>query len=122
MNAHKPLLQRLVVPGGGTLVVMDEADCHDLRDAADLAKSKAAFARGEEEWLSEDEVRRSLAMHPLAFWREKRGLTQKALGEKVGDGESYVAGLEAGRNKGDPALFKRLAAALGVRMEDVVGD
>ena len=57
---------------------------------------------------------------PLAFWREKRGLTQKDLGTAAGIGQSYVAALEQGARKGDPALFKRLASALRVRMEDIV--
>ncbi len=50
------------------------------------------------------------------------GLTQAALAAAVGISQSYLAGLEAGSRKGDPALFLRLARALSVRMEDIVSD
>jgi hypothetical protein len=33
-----------------------------------------------------------------------------------------MAELEAGKRKGDPALFRRLATSLRVRMEDLVPD
>ena len=59
---------------------------------------------------------------PLAFWRKKRGMTQASLGEAVGISQSYVASLETGDRKGDPSLFKRLADALKVKMEDIVAD
>ena len=114
-------VQKIISPSGETLIVLAEDDYEDLCDSLELAKSKAAFACGEEERLTEAEVRRALdAATPLAFWREKRGLTQKALGAAVGIGQSYVAALERGDRRGDPALFKRLAAALRVRMEDLV--
>ena len=41
-------------------------------------------------------------------------------GAAAGVTQSYIAALEAGARKGDPALFKRLAGALGARMEDLV--
>ena len=70
-----------------------------------------------------DEVLCALdAATPLAFWREKRGMTQKALGAAAGVGQSYIASLESGARKGDPALFKRLAQALRVRIEDLIAD
>ena len=54
--------------------------------------------------------------------RRSRGLIQKALAAQAGISQSYMAELESGKRKGDPALFKRLARALAVRMEDVVED
>ena len=93
------------------------------RDAANHSATMAAIGRGEIELLTQDEVLRALdAPTPLAFWREKRGMTQKALGAAAGVGQSYVASLESGARKGDPALFKRLAAALKVRIEDLIAD
>ena len=83
----------------------------------------AAIGRGEIELLTQDEVLRALdAATPLAFWRAKRGMTQKALGAAAGVGQSYVASLESGARKGDPVLFKRLASALRVRIEDLIAD
>ena len=59
---------------------------------------------------------------PLAFWRRKRGLTQTQLAEHVGISQNYVASLEKGDRKGDPALFKKLATALAVPMENLIAD
>ena len=54
--------------------------------------------------------------------RRTRWLTQKALAARAGISQIDMAELESGKRKGDPALFKRLARALAVRMEDVVED
>ena len=95
----------------------------DALDAARHRETMAAAARGEVEWLTPEETLAfAAAATPLAFWRRKRGLTQKALAMQTGISQSYMAELEAGKRKGDPALFKRLARALAVRMEDVVED
>ena len=95
----------------------------DALDAAHHRETMAAAARGEIEWLTREETLAFVAAAtPLAFWRKKRGLTQKALAALAGISQSYMAELESGKRKGDPALFKRLARALAVRMEDVVED
>lgn len=118
--------QIIKTPGGESLVILPLAEFEALRDAADAAHhtmAMAALSAGEEERLTPEETSELIeAATPLAFWRRKRGLTQAALGERVGISQSYVAGLEAGDRKGDPLLIKRLAAALGLRMEDLVAE
>lgn len=114
--------QTIKTPGGETLVVMPLEDFEDMRDAADFAKAKAALRTGEETLSADEALAFAEAPTPLHFWRRKRDLTQAALAEKVGIGQSYIAGLEAGDRKGDPALFKKLAAALNVPMEMLVAD
>jgi predicted transcriptional regulator len=113
-------------PAGEELVLLARADFEAMREAIDAAahdSTMAAVARGEQEMLTSHGVLAALdAPTPLAFWRGKRGFTQKRLGEAVGISQSYVADLEAGRRKGDAALVKRLAQALRVRMEDLVID
>jgi Helix-turn-helix len=54
----------------------------------------AAVARGEQELAAEETV---AAPTPLAFWRVRRGLTQKQPSQTAGVSQSYIAGLEAGR-------------------------
>ncbi len=95
----------------------------DALDAAHFKRAMADIANGVEELLTADEVRAALAAaSPLAFWRDKRGLTQATLAAAAGISQSCLAGLEAGSRKGDPALFLRLARALAVRIEDIVPD
>ena len=116
----------VTTPAGEELVILARADFDAMREALDAAaytRTAEALARGEQETLSAEEVEQALAAAtPLAFWRAKRGVTQKALAASVGVSQSYVADLEAGRRKGDAALTKRLARALRVRMEDLVAE
>ncbi|BBE74341.1 helix-turn-helix domain-containing protein [Oharaeibacter diazotrophicus] len=119
-------IQTIEIPGGEPMVVMTRSDFEALRDAADAAEAaavRAGIARGEIETFTEEETLAYLAAAtPLAFWRRRRGLSQQALAAAAGISQSYVADLEAGRRKGDPALFLRLARALGVAMEAIVVD
>ena len=118
--------QIIITPAGEKMAILPLADLAALQDALDAAhaaNAMSAIARGEMETLTSEEVAAGLsAPTPLAFWREKRGLTQKELGKAAGISQSYVAALEQGARKGDPSLFKRLATTLRTRMEDIVED
>jgi DNA-binding XRE family transcriptional regulator len=115
-----------VTPGGEEIVIVPRREFERMRDTIDAqehARVKAEIAAGVQEMLSEDEVVASLAEPtPLAFWRKKRGLTQRALAEAAGVSQSYLAGLEGGKRRGDPVLFLRLSRALRIRMEDIVAE
>ena len=119
-------VQFIVTRSGERLAVLSEQDYEALLDAADALHAgevMAAVARGEHETLSSDEVDAFLdAVTPLAFWRGKRKLTQATLALRVGISQSYLAGLEKGKRKGDPALFLRLSRALNVPMEALVAE
>jgi DNA-binding XRE family transcriptional regulator len=116
----------VVTPSGEELVLLARADFETMREMIDAtahATTMASVARGEQEMLTAKETAAALAAPtPLAFWRVKRGLTQRQLGQTVGVSQSYVADLEAGRRKGEAALIKRLSQALHLRMEDLVLD
>ena len=116
----------IVTPAGEEMVLISRADFDQIEDRLDAAAydaAKAEIAAGGGEALSHEEVKALIdAPTPLAFWRAKREMTQAALGQAAGIGQSYVAELEKGARKGYPSLFKRLAAALDVRMEDIVAD
>lgn len=58
----------------------------------------------------------------LSWWRKRRGLSQGDLAARAGISQSYLSSLEAGDRLGNPALIKRLAHELAVRMEDIVED
>jgi DNA-binding XRE family transcriptional regulator len=121
-------MTRITTPAGEELVLLSRTDLDALqealensRDAVEAAKTMAAIGGAAQEMLTAEEVEAALAAPtPLAFWRAKRGLTQKALATAIGASQSYIADLEAGRRRGDPALFLRLAKALRLRMEDLV--
>lgn len=114
----------VTTPGGEELVLLPRAEFEAMRDALDAAEHRGAMARvaaGTLETLSAEEVAAALdEPTPLAFWRRKRGMTQGALATAAGIKQPYLSALEAGERKGDPALFLKLARALGTRMEDLV--
>lgn len=118
--------QTITTPEGARMTILPEEDYHALLDALDAAQAKAAadaVARGALETLDPQEIAAFLqASTPLAFWRARRRLTQSALAKRVGISQAYVASLESGARKGDPALFLRLAKALNVPMEALVVD
>ncbi|MBK8456027.1 MAG: helix-turn-helix transcriptional regulator [Phyllobacteriaceae bacterium] len=111
-------------PGGEELVLMSRAEFERLGQSLDVAEHDRILgdiASGRQETLSAENVAAALAEPtPLAFWRKRRGLTQKAIADAAGISQPYLASLEAGKRKGDPALFLRLARALNLRMEDLV--
>lgn len=52
--------------------------------------------------------------------RERRGMTQRELGEKAGIAESWVSNLERGQRLPSFAVLVRLALALGVSADDLL--
>lgn len=120
------MVQIVKTPSGEKLAILPLAEYEAMRDARDAAEARAAaaaVAAGAMETLTEEETRALLAAPtPLAFWRARAGLTQAALGRAVGVTQQYIAGLESGARKGDPALFLRIARTLGASMESLVAE
>jgi DNA-binding XRE family transcriptional regulator len=58
-----------------------------------------------------------LGGHPVRVWRDHRGLSQAALAEAAGMAQPTVARIETGQRKGTLAQMRRLAEALGVRLD-----
>jgi len=118
--------QIITTPAGETLVVLPLAEFEALRGAAEAAthaKTMDALARGDEERLTATEaLELTEAKTPLAFWRRKRGLTQIELAHLANISQSALAGMETGARTGTANVLKRVAAVLGVRIEDLVPD
>ena len=124
-----PNAQIIISPTGERLVVLTEAEYRALvdaaADAADVAmirRFEERLAAGDEELLPEEMVDRILdGENPIRVWREHRGLTVKALAEEAGIAPAYLSQLETGKRAGTVATVKKLAGALGVRVDDLVG-
>lgn len=66
---------------------------------------------------------RNRPVHPLAYWRSIRGLTQQALSEKSGVKISTIQKLEIGTNDISGACastVRDLARALEIQMEELI--
>ncbi len=121
---------RTRTPSGEAIVILPEAEFERLRDLAEeaadassLAASLARLEAGTEELLSADDLDSlRAAPTPLAFWRGKRGVSAADLAGQAGVSEEQVSAVERGENIGDVRLYRRLARALGVEIEDLVPD
>lgn len=119
---------RTRTPSGEAIVILPEAEFEHLvalaetvSDARTLAASQARLAAGVDEILSEadlDDLRR--APSPLAFWRERRGLTAADLAGLGGVSDTVLTAMERGERGGDIIVYRSLAEALGVGIDDLI--
>ena len=103
-----------------TLTLSEYEDLVDIRDAA-IARRE--IAEGRQELLTSADVAAYLASpSPLAFWRERRGLTMPALAAAVDVPAEQLQALEDGGRSDSLSLYAKLAKALRIRLEDIVPD
>ncbi len=94
-----------------------EEDLADIR-AADMAERRHAAG---EEYVPMELVERIIAGEsPLRVWRTYRGLTLTQLAKLAGATQPMLSQLENGKLQGRPALWRKLAAALDVSIEDIL--
>ena len=56
---------------------------------------------------------------PLRVFRNWRGLTQHTLANESGVNRSYIAEIETGKKPGSTAAMRKLAAALGIDVDNL---
>jgi transcriptional regulator with XRE-family HTH domain len=116
-------------------VTVSREDLKRLMAALEDAEDRAAVAErhahertigkdlARQSYLTGDEARRLLdGENPVRVWREKRGLTQRALAAAAGVAPSYLAEIERGRKPGSADALSRLAGVLRVKMEDLMSE
>ncbi|MGV8854357.1 MAG: helix-turn-helix transcriptional regulator [Devosia sp.] len=106
------------------MITITRAEYEHLRQAAeDLADIEAydrAIAAGEESIPAEYVNRMIDGESPLRVFRDLRGLTQAALATASGVNRVQIADIEAKRKTGSVATLRKLAASLGVTIDDLV--
>lgn len=118
---------RTTTPAGEAIVILPEVEferlyelAQDALDARTVDISQDHLRTGEEELLSESDLDAlRCAPSPLAFWRARRGASSDALARVGGVPTETVAAMEAGTRTAEPAVYERLARALGVAAEDI---
>lgn len=92
-------------------------------DAFDTRVAKEGWEAVKAEFLPLDLMQRLLdGESRVRIWRERRGLSQRALAKAALVSPSYLADIEAGRRKGQTEVQLRLAKALGISLETLLGD
>ena len=101
------------------IVVLKPIDLEDLLE--DAAATAAFHATRDQESVPADVVTRLVAReNPVKVWRGHRGLSQRVLAERTGLSFTYLSQIENNVRKGSMATMKKLAAALGVDIDDLV--
>jgi len=121
--------QIVTTPSGERLVVIPEADYETLLAAAEDAVDAAAveafrrkLATGDEEPIPAAIVDRILdGESRIRVWRDHRGLTSSALAEKAGIAQAFLSQIETGKRDGTIDTLRRIAAALGVSLDELAG-
>lgn len=112
---------------GQQMVLLTKAEFERLQEAAenyaDICASVAAQERAAsgEEYIPGELLDRIFAGESaLKVWREYRGLTQEQLAAKVGKQGSWLAKIENGKLEGGIQVWRKLAAALEVELDDIL--
>jgi DNA-binding XRE family transcriptional regulator len=121
---------QIVEIGGHKIAMLSVEDYERLlelaEDRADILAADRAEERRRngEEYVPGELVKRVLAGEsPLRVWREYRALTQGQLAAAVGlKTATHISDLEAGKRGGSGRLWRKLARALNVQVEDILPD
>jgi transcriptional regulator with XRE-family HTH domain len=102
-----------------------QGELEELQDCAAVAERRAyerliGKENARRDYLTGDEAMRLLnGESPLKVWREKRGLSQRALATAADIANGYLAEIESGRKPGSDDAFRKLAAVLRVPSDEL---
>lgn len=113
-------------------VTVSREDWFELLAALDDAEDRASVSerRANERTFGKEMLRRNYLTgneaarfldgeNPVKVWREKRGLSQRALAAEAGIAGSYLAEIETERKPGSDDAYRKLAVALQVSADDL---
>ena len=118
---------QIVEIAGQKMAMLPVDDYQKLLDVAeDRADAIAAIAAeqrraGGEEYLPAELVDRIMSGESaLRVWRNYRGMSAKALADCAGARVATISEIENGKAQGKPALWRALAEALDVSVDDIL--
>lgn len=113
-------VQRLEIDGKG-YVLLSEEDYEDMMDTLEAQAIMARIAAGEETWPHELVMELFETTSRVRTFRTYRGMTVSDLAAAAGISQPYLSEIETGKKTGSVDVLKRIAAALRVDLEDIVG-
>jgi len=114
---------------GKQVVVISADDYRALLEKAEMLDDVAAYDRAKAALMAgDDELVPAVVAHaildgesPVRVWRQHREMSQVQLAEAADISQAYLAQIETGKREGTVALYRSLADALGVDLDDLVG-
>lgn len=95
---------------------------NDAEDLKAVRQFKDRISRGEEELLPAAMVDAILnGENRIRVWREHRGLSAAALAKRAGIAAAYLSQIETGKRDGTVETYRKLAEALRVSLDDLIG-
>ena len=119
----KPRLQTVSITD--RLCAIVPLDDHDalreaLEDAADADAMRRSLADSDEEAIPLALAERMFnGESPVRVWREHRGMEAGELAAAAGISRSGLSAIENGDKQGSIAILRRIADALGLRLDDL---
>ena len=99
----------------------EDAIDHAAFDAAEEREARLGKEAARAGYLPVEAVDRILdGEHPLRVWREHRGMTLRGLAAAADVAFNHISEIEGGREPGSAEALRRIAAVLGVAMEDLM--
>ena len=112
--------QVVVIPADDYRALLEKAEMLD--DVAAYDRAKAALAAGDDELVPAMVANAILdGESPVRAWRKHRDMSQVQLAKVAGISQAYLAQIETGKREGTLSLYRSLADALRVDVDDLVG-
>ena len=111
--------QVVVIPADDYRILLEKAEMLD--DVAAYDRAKAALAAGDDEFVPALVVNAILdGENPVRVWRQHREMSQVQLAEAARISQAYLAQIETGKREGTMSLYRSLADALEVDLDDLL--
>lgn len=115
-------------PSGDEMVVIERRRYDELvaseqmmDDVSTYDRVKARIESGQDELVPAAVAAALLdGENPVRAWRQHRGLAQSELAGLAGLAVSYLSNIETGARQGTVDKLARIAAALGITLDDLV--
>lgn len=118
---------QIIEIAGNRMAVLPEDEYRQLLDVVEDREDRDAASEAERRRLSGEEyipasvVDALLAGEsPLKVWRQYRGLTQTELASRIDVSKMTISGMEKGARSGSVKVWRALAEALSVSLDDLL--
>ena len=120
---------QIIEVAGNRMALLPEDEYRQLLEAIEDREDVDVAIEAERRRLAGEECVPSAVVdallagaNPLKIWRQHRDLTQAELGERAGVSGMMISAMEKGARTGSVKVWRALAEALRVSLDDIVPD